>query len=454
MGVMIPTSSTELSTVLADVGQAANEAAALSAFADYRSRKAENTLRQQDAALALFSGYLAQAAGEAPTGEALATAPEAWRGVTWGLVDGFCKWLLLNGYAVGTVNLRLSTVKTYAKLAAKAGALTAQELAMIQTISGYSRKEGKRIDERREAAEIPTRNGNKKAAPVILSKAQVETLKAQPDTPQGRRDAVLVCLLLDLGLRCGEVAGLDVGNVDIKAGEMRFYRPKVDVEQTHQLINGLQAAMADYLEHDAPESGPLLRASRKGGKLTSVGMTERAITKRVRYLGQQAGIKGLSAHDLRHSWATMAVRNGTPIDRLQDAGGWASPAMPLRYVETARVANEELDCDPAVFSPVASERLVLICIDNQHLLLQTKRLVRKSIQPISQPKRIVVHPQKMQPRLQQCLADVGRRIDQRLAQQAFVELGGKCTSKVVGQSTGGSNDTAGTKIQKSRWEVE
>jgi integrase len=321
-------------------GEMANEHASRSVFADYRSRKADNTLKRQDAALALFSDYLAESAGHAPTAEALVTTPAAWRGVTWGLVDGFAKWLLLRGYAVGTVNVRLSTIKTYSKLAAKSGTVTAQELAMIQTVNGYSRKEGKRVDERREAASIPTRVGDKKREPVVLSKAQADALKSQPDTPQGRRDAVLVRLMLDLGLRCGEVAGLTVGDVDLKRGELRVYRPKVDVEQTHELINGLQGALAAYLDYDAPPLGALLRSSRKGGELTTAGMSERAITERVRYLGAQVGIKGLSAHDLRHTWATMAARNGTPLDRLQDAGGWASPAMPLRYVEAAKIANE------------------------------------------------------------------------------------------------------------------
>jgi hypothetical protein len=94
---MIPTGNIELSTSLADAGQAANEAAALSVFADYRCQKAENTIRRQGVILASFSDYLAQVAGEVPTSEALASDPEAWRGVTWGLVDGFVKWLLLNG---------------------------------------------------------------------------------------------------------------------------------------------------------------------------------------------------------------------------------------------------------------------------------------------------------------------------------------------------------------------
>lgn len=52
-------------------------------------------------------------------------------------------------------------------------------------------------------------------------------------------------------------------------------------------------------------------------------------------------LTGLSAPDGRHYWATKAARNGRPpIDRLQDTGGWASPAMPLRYVEAAKIASE------------------------------------------------------------------------------------------------------------------
>ena len=332
--------STNGLAALVSAGQTANQHAARSVFADYRSRKAENTLRRQDAALQRFSDYLQGAAGKAPTAESLARSPDAWRGLTWGLVEGFARWLLLEGYAVGTVNVRLSTVKTYAKLAAKAGALSAQELAMMQAVSGYSRREGKRIDERRQAAEIPIRIGHKKAEAVSVPPKQAEAMKAQPDTPQGRRDALMFCLLLDHGLRVGEVAGLMVSDFDLKAGELRFYRPKVDIEQTHRMTPDTVAAALAYFERDAPVIGLLLRSSRKGGTLTGPGMTEQAITERVRYLGARLGIEGLSAHDLRHYWATQAAGNGTPIDRLQDAGGWASPAMPLRYVEAAAIANE------------------------------------------------------------------------------------------------------------------
>ncbi|MBK9709763.1 MAG: tyrosine-type recombinase/integrase [Kouleothrix sp.] len=45
-------------------------------------------------------------------------------------------------------------------------------------------------------------------------------------------------------------------------------------------------------------------------------------------------------HDARHCWASQAIRSGTDIKSLQDAGGWTSPAMPLRYAESAAIANE------------------------------------------------------------------------------------------------------------------
>ena len=340
-----------LATPLAQAGGAANEAAARSAFADYRSRKADNTLRRQDTDLDLFAQYLAQATGgQAPTPAMLALNPYAWRCVTWGLVGGFVRWLLWQGYAVNTINVRLSTIKTYAKLATQAGALSTQELAMIRTVSGYSRTEGKRVDERREAMEVPTRfcgyqaNGTplaqKKAEPVSISTVQADALRAQPHTPQGRRDALIMHLLLDLGLRAGEVAGLEMRDVNLQTGELHFYRPKVDKVQTHRLPTGALRVVRTYIAQDALPQGPLLRASRKGGELTKAGMTTRAITARVRTLGEQLGVHGLSAHDCRHYWATQAARNGTPIDRLQEAGGWSSPAMPLRYVQAARIANE------------------------------------------------------------------------------------------------------------------
>lgn len=321
-------------------GEAANSAASKGVFEDYASRKALNTIIRQRSDLALFGAFLFEmlkGSDAAPTGEMLQHDPAAWQGVTWGIVEGFKLWLLQAGYAVSSVNIRISTVKTYARLASKAGVISPDQFIMIKSVEGYRRKEAKHLDERRDI----TRKGPKKAQSVSFSTEQALALKNQPDTAQGRRDAVMMCLLLDHGLRCGELARLMVNDIDLREGMMHFYRPKVDKIQTHKLTSDtLRAAYAWLLSGDAPKEGRLLRASHKGGALSRAGMTERAITKRVRYLGSLIGLSSLSAHDCRHYWATHAARSGTDPFSLQEAGGWSSLAMPRRYVEASKVANQ------------------------------------------------------------------------------------------------------------------
>ena len=343
---------------LVAVGAIADAFAADYAFADYRSRKADNTLRSQAADLAMFARFLVTKLRlQLPTdlqlyleGNEAAAGVEpytlwarkfmqdrnAWTGITWGTVQAFVNWQLAEGNAVATINHRLSTVKRYAGLAFKAGAIDGEAHQLIRAVSGYAGKEAKRIDERRTV----TRVGNKKAQWVTLTVDQAKALKMHPDTPQGRRDALLLCLLVDHGLRVGEVVRLDVTNFDLKAGTLVFYRPKVDLKQTHKLTADTLRAVRAWLDsRDCPAMGPILRGSRKGGALTGAGLSERSASERVRELGERLGVAGLSAHDCRHYWATYWAGR-VDLFRLQEAGGWKSLTMPRHYTDWAKIANE------------------------------------------------------------------------------------------------------------------
>src|ERR1700746_1528975 len=118
--------------------------------------------------------------------------------MTHGLISGFLRYQEQEGYAIGSINVRLATVKRYCSLAAESHVIDAATSGLIAKVKGYSHKDGRNIDKERSII----RKGKKKAEPVVISKDQATQLKQQqPDTPQGRRDALLMCLLLDHGLR-------------------------------------------------------------------------------------------------------------------------------------------------------------------------------------------------------------------------------------------------------------
>lgn len=50
---------------------------------------------------------------------------------------------------------------------------------------------------------------------------------------------------------------------------------------------------------------------------------------------ERAGIVDFRWHDLRHTWASWHVQNGTPLYALQELGGWASTEMVRRYAHLA-----------------------------------------------------------------------------------------------------------------------
>lgn len=71
---------------------------------------------------------------------------------------------------------------------------------------------------------------------------------------------------------------------------------------------------------------------------------------------QRAGITDFTWHDLRHTWASWHMMNGTPLAVLKELGGWESIEMVQRYAHLApeHVAQYAGNATPVGTNPVTT----------------------------------------------------------------------------------------------------
>jgi integrase/recombinase XerD len=178
------------------------------------------------------------------------------------------------------------------------------------------------------------------SATVGLSAGEVDALLAAA-AAAGPRNRAAVTLLADLGLRVGELVGLDLADVGWERGHrtVRFVgkggRPRRRV-----LPPGAAAALDDYLAVRGGQEGPLF-VTASGARIDRHG-----VFRLVRRLAAEAGIaeaQRLSPHSLRHAFATTARDEGVPLEDVQDAMGHADPRTTRRYDRD----RHNLDRDPA-----------------------------------------------------------------------------------------------------------
>ena len=253
-----------------------------------------------------------------------------------------CRDLLLDeGRSVASVNLFTSIVRSYVTLAWRAGLVDLPQYMAVKNVAAWSRREAGNIDSQRTRHKLPAT----RRAPQVMAIEQQLALLDQPDSAIGRRDALLLALALLLGLRLGELTGLRLADVDLTAGELAVTRPKVRITQRLALTRSgrLTGAMQRYMAARAGLDCPaLLLAVTPQRELDNRPLARDSMAHRIGALGLRIGIEGLSAHDLRHTWASTLAHAGTDSLALRDAGGWASVQQAAQYAQRATIANQHV----------------------------------------------------------------------------------------------------------------
>ncbi len=174
---------------------------------------------------------------------------------------------------------------------------------------------------------------------VGMSQAEAIAFRARCREHESVDDRGVLVTMLGAGLRVAELVDLDVGDVAYEEGElvitvregkgrkMRKVVAGAEVVEVFTAAVGKRAAELGCEVDEVPADTPMFRTSR--GRYA-----QRTIARMVQRVARAAGVTSwasLSPHSLRHTFATLALDAGVPIDVVQDALGHAHTSTTRRY---------------------------------------------------------------------------------------------------------------------------
>ncbi len=168
------------------------------------------------------------------------------------------------------------------------------------------------------AAVVSVARGRRSSLPMGIDDGAAAALFDSCDRrrAKGRRDYAVLLILLRLGLRAGEVARLQLGDIDWRAGEVVVHG-KGRREDRLPLPADVGEAIAGYLKRGRPNTmghrEVFLRRVAPIGPLGTDG-----ISGIVRCACARAGVPVIGAHRLRHTLACRLASAGVPLPAIAE----------------------------------------------------------------------------------------------------------------------------------------
>ncbi len=193
----------------------------------------------------------------------------------------------------------------------------------LRSFFRFLRLEGLREDRLDEA--VPSVAGRRLLGlPRYLEDEQLERLLASLgcSTPRARRDRAMILCAARLGLRAGEVAKIQLDDIDWRAGIVQIRTRKSGRGALLPLPHDVGQAIVEYLRDGRPPTRSrhvfVLHHLRVGAPVTS-GIVCEAVKNALQQVHIEAPSRG--AHLLRHTLATRLIRQGASLKEIADLLG-------------------------------------------------------------------------------------------------------------------------------------
>jgi len=195
------------------------------------------------------------------------------------------------------------------------GGVAKLTVTALRSFLGFLHLDG--VTERSLVHAVPTVARRRLAGlPKGLEPDQVRRLLAACDacTSVGNRDLAILTLLLRLGLRRGEVAGLGLDDIDWRAGTISV-RGKGNCHERLPLPPDVGHRLAEYLRHARPTGtrGRIVFV-RHFAPYHALGASR--VSGIVADAARRAGLGRVHAHRLRHTAATELLRTGASLPEI------------------------------------------------------------------------------------------------------------------------------------------
>ncbi len=169
----------------------------------------------------------------------------------------------------------------------------------------------------------------------------IATGMVQADPFHHRRDEAIIRLMMETGIRAGELTALHTDDLDLHAGRITVRFGKGGRSRTIPVGPATVQAIRDYLDlrrqHPAAEEATLWLGTR------GTGFGYDGLGKALRRRAALAGIKGFHPHKFRHTAAHRWLAAGGSESGLMAMAGWTRTDMLVRYTRATaaeRAADE------------------------------------------------------------------------------------------------------------------